>query len=144
MNSIENELKSLDLDLREIYNEFGTSEIYLKKHMINHEVDIYGYAKDMLYSEPMKLIGRVQVLHGTELNSPVGGVEDSATYTFHIIKSELKKYGINEITSDDIILYQDLELNITTATPVTILGDFALQYKIEATGKAFVSPSFGS
>ena len=45
-SSLLNEVKKLDSDLKEIYAEFGTEEIYLKKYIVSDEVDIYGYPKE--------------------------------------------------------------------------------------------------
>lgn len=144
-NSLEIELKSLDTDLREIYSEFGTSSIYLKQYIRAKELDIYGYPKNHTekYTDPIQLIGRVQVKHGLEEQSGLGKKTDVAIYTFHIIKSELKQHNVADISTDDIIIYQGNELNILSATPVTILGDFALQIEVVAQGKVFNSPHFG-
>ena len=138
-----NEVRKLDSDLREIYGEFGTDSIYLKKYVESNEVDIYGYPKEHTYSEPIQLLGRVRVNHDNETQTQIGGNTEQGVYTFFVITSKLHDYGVNCITTDDVISYMGKDLNIVSATPVTILGDYALQYKVMALGENLVNPHFG-
>ena len=142
-SSLLNEVKKLDSDLKEIYGEFGTEEIYLKKYIVSDEVDIYGYPKENYYSEPLKLLGRVRVNHLDEVQTTIGGRVEQGVYTFYLVTSKLKDFGVECITTDDVMHYMGNDLDIVSATPVTILGDFALQYKVVAVGKNLVNPHFG-
>lgn len=140
--SLLNEITKLDTDLREIYAEFGTDQIYLKKYITSSQVDIYGCTEDNSYSEPYQLIGRVLLKSDSEEQTSIGGKEDLGKYVFYIITSVLKEHGLDSITTDDIISYLGNDLAIYRVTPVNMLGDFALQYKIEAQGTESVPPHF--
>ena len=140
--SLLNEVSKLDSDLREIYEEFGTNNIYLRKFVTSSEQDIYGYTEEEYYSEPYKLLGRVQLNNNEENQTTIGGSVGNGDYTFYVITSILKEYGIDTITTDDRIVYLGNELSISLVTPVNILGDFALQYKIIAHGIEAVPPHY--
>lgn len=140
-----NEVKKLDSDLREIYQEFGTSNIYLKKLISIGKKDIYGYTddEDVVYSEPYPMIGRVQLANDPETQTGLGENRyDRGIYTFFVIASVLKDYGIDTITTDDKIFYNGNDLDIVLVTPTNMLGDFALQYKLVAYGDEVIPPHF--
>ena len=127
------EASSLNNDLLEIYADWGTQELSLLKLISPQCDDVYG--EPTLEYEEYKCIGRYRPTPIEELQTGVGlGVEE-AFYTIYVVTSILHEQGVHSVTVKDKIKYKDVEMDILSVVPSAIIGDYALQWKIQAKGK---------
>lgn len=127
------EASSLNNDLLEIYADWGTQELVLLKLVPPQCDDIYG--ETTLEYKEYKCVGRYRHIPIEELQTGVGlGIEE-AHYLIYLVTSVLHKQGVHSVTVKDKIKYKDVEMDILSVVPSAIIGDYALQWKIQAKGK---------
>lgn len=127
------EASSLNSDLLEIYADWGTEELKLLKLVPPQTDDIYGET-ELQYQE-YNCVGRYKPTPIEELQTGVGlGVEE-AFYTVYVVKSVLHEQGVQSITVKDKLVYKGVELDILSVVPSAVIGDYALQWRIQTKGR---------
>ena len=127
------EARALNDDLVAIYTELGTSELKLLKLVQVQPDDIYGEAE--LQYEEYECLGRCVATPIEELQTGTGlGIEE-AQYTVHLVSSVLYEQGVSSVTVKDKIMYKGEELDILSVVSTIVVGDYDLQWKIQAKGK---------
>ena len=127
------EARALNDDLVAIYTELGTSELKLLKLVQVQPDDIYGEAE--LQYEEYECLGRCVATPIEELQTGIGlGIEE-AQYTVHLVSSVLYEQGVSSVTVKDKIMYKGEELDILSVVSTIVVGDYDLQWKIQAKGK---------
>ena len=130
------EVATLDQDLKEIYEDYGSESLYVLK--LNRDAgiidDVYEESIVNVYSEPLKVLGRVSMNTSIESSTGIGGKLDVNTFNINILKSTLDSHGVSTLTTDDKILYLGTELEIKSVKPNNVLGDYFLHYKVVCEG----------
>lgn len=145
-NVARDEVKLLDLDLREIYKDYGSQELYVIKYDKEKSVvdDVYREETEAVYSEPYKVMGMVTYATNPKENKGLGEKETNSDYTIRVLKTSLDEHLIDSITTDDKIKYLDTILDIQSVKRDSVVGDYFLQYKIGATSSSVTGfKSFG-
>ena len=127
------EARALNDDLVAIYTELGTSELKLLKLVQVQPDDIYGEAE--LQYEEYECLGRCVATPIEELQTGVGLGTEEAQYTVHLVSSVLYEQGVSSVTVKDKIMYKGEELDILSVVSTIVVGDYDLQWKIQAKGK---------
>ena len=127
------EARALNDDLVAIYTELGTSELKLLKPVQMQTDDVYGEAE--LQYEEYDCLGRCVATPIEELQTGTGLGTEEAYYTVHLVASTLYEQGVSSVTVKDKIKYQDEELDILSVVSTIVVGDYDLQWKIQAKGK---------
>lgn len=127
------EARALNDDLVAIYTELGTSELKLLKLVPVQTNDIYGEAE--LQYEEYECLGRCVATPIEELQTGVGLGTEESQYTVHLVASVLYEQGVSSVTVKDKIMYQGEELDILSVISTIVVGDYDLQWKIQAKGK---------
>lgn len=129
------EVKQLDSDLREVYGEYGSDSLYLKKLGSVEVDDVYDEPIGATYTE-YKMMGRVTVTTDPEQLTDVGAKDNINKFTVRVIKSVVDEYGVETITTDDKMMYLGNELEILSVGKENIMGDYFLQYKLLCRSKS--------
>ena len=127
------EARALNDDLVAIYTELGTSELKLLKLVPVQTDDIYGEVE--LQYEEYECLGRCVATPIEELQTGVGLGTEESQYTVHLVSSVLYEQGVSSVTVKDKIMYQGEELDILSVISTIVVGDYDLQWKIQAKGK---------
>ena len=127
------EARALNDDLVAIYTELGTSELKLLKPVQMQTDDVYGEAE--LQYEEYDCLGRCVATPIEELQTGTGLGTEEAYYTVHLVASTLYEQGVSSVTVKDKIKYRDEELDILSVVSTIVVGDYDLQWKIQAKGK---------
>lgn len=129
------EVELLDIDLRDIYNDYGTKELCLLKLTEYEEDEVYiDYATTPKY-ESYPVIGMITSKALLENTGDLGQTPYPNEYKVKILKSSLDEQGIYEITINDKLSYNGVELDIQSVNPHPLLGDYFVQYDIFAIGR---------
>lgn len=135
------EARLLDLDLREIYRDYGSDSLYvLKKDVKGSPKDeLYDYYREENYFMPYKVLGVVNSNPVKEVKvTEIGKETNTSKYKIKILKSSLQEQGVNNLTTLDKIMYNDMELTIISVRPHPMLGDYFVQYEVLAEGESLV------
>lgn len=129
------EAELLDIDLRDIYNDYGTHNLCLLKLTEAEQDEVYvDYAKSPVYvSYPV--IGMINSKALLENVGELGETPYPNEYKVKILKSSLDEQGVYEVTTNDKLEYNGVELDIQSVNPHPLLGDYFVQYDIFAIGR---------
>lgn len=140
-NVAREEVKLLDIDLKEIYTSYGTDKIWLlKNHTTDQDIDpLYKeYVNKNVYS-PYKALGIINLKEvKSECSTHRGKETEVYKYNVKLLKSILDEQGVLSIDTQDKLKYGDVELYISSVKPHLILGNYCVQYEIEALGNKIV------
>lgn len=132
------EIDLLDIDLRDIYSDYGTDNLYLMKRNATEQDDLYiDYAVPPTYTKYL-VIGMITSKALLENTGDLGGTPYPHQYTVKILKSSLDEQGVTEINISDKLYYNGVELDIQSVNPHPLLGDYFVQYDIQAIGLPLV------
>ena len=128
----------LDADLREIYKDYGTSKLFLLKHIPNQkEVDeVYDHYIEGASYVPYPVVGMI-LMDKTydEKSTDLGQLREPNLYKIKVLHSSITEQGLKEITRRDKLKYGEEELNIISVKPQPLIGDYCVQYNIIAVGE---------
>lgn len=127
----------LDQDLREVYADYGSANLYVLKRDPNSGVvdDVYkNYVTEPTYIK-CKVLGLVTDHVEDEMLTSIGREKDPHTFSVKILKSTLVEQGYNTITPDDRILYNDCDMEIIAVRPLPVIGDYAVRFDVLARGE---------
>ena len=129
------EVELLDIDLRDIYNDYGTHNLNLLKLTEFEEDEVYtDYVKKPVYVK-YPVIGLINSKALLENVGDLGGSSYPNEYKVKILKSSLDEQGVYEVTTNDKLEYNGVELDIQSVNPHPLLGDYFVQYDIFAIGR---------
>ena len=127
MSLAKEELASIDLDVTEILNDYGSDELYVKPLIRSSEDDVYDEITFTEYGEPVKVKGLQKFEAPTKDNYGLGEKLNAITYTFKIQKSDYPN-----LTNKDLIVYKDKEYEILSLNASGVLGDDAIFHVVQA------------
>lgn len=129
------EVDLLDIDLRDIYNDYGTHNLYLLKLTEAEQDEVYiDYVKTPVYTK-YSTIGMITSKALLENVGDLGETLYPNEYKVKILKSSLDEQGVYNVTISDKLEYNGVELDIQSVNPHPLLGDYFVQYDIFAIGK---------
>lgn len=126
-NIAHDEIKMLDSDVLEVFEEYGSTELYVMKN--NKDVvvdDVYEEISQNSTYTKCKVLGIINNDVKPKFLKEVGREVLINSSSIKILKSTLAKYGYTEITVDDKILYNGCLLDIVSVQPIAVIGDYAL------------------
>lgn len=134
MSTLLNDIISLDVDLTEVYKEFGSSHVKIVK-CINEVVDDLYNTAMTVKKEEYPVVCMVTQTPISESQSNIGEESSRAIYSFKILASSLMTHRIPKIELNDQIKYYNEYLDIKEVKPNIALGDYYLEYEVKCEGK---------
>lgn len=132
MSVASQELASLNIDVLDILNEYGSTQLYVKQFLSATKDDVYEEETTVTYKEPVKVDGLVsKKTPNIENQLGMGKTKKTTVYTIKILKSSYA----NTLNENDIICVGSTELKILSINPMGTIGDDFLMYQIEAKEK---------
>lgn len=132
-----NEIYLLDLDLQEVYRDYGAKNLYVLKRNEDTviEDDVYGdFAQPPSYTKCL-VMGTISNEVDKEKATDLGIDPSPYNYSIKVLKSSLDAHGVDNLTVYDMIDYNGTKLDILAVRPHPILGDYFVQYDIIARGE---------
>lgn len=132
MSVASQELASLDLDVLDVLNDYGSTKITIKQFVDSVKDDVYEEEITVSYKEPVPVKGLVG-RSTPSIENPLGmGKQKKTTlYTIKILKSSYP----NILTDKDLICLDGKDLIILSINPMGTIGDDFLMYTVEAREK---------
>ena len=128
------ELQLLELDLKEIYEDYGSINIYVLRDDVMEIDDVYNEPLSRTFKE-YQVTGMIKCDVAKEEQLYLGRKLNPYTYEVKILKSSLDKHGITSLSPKDKLRYGDTILEIRSVKPYPLLGDYSIQYNVLAEGE---------
>lgn len=126
-NIAHEEMQMLDKDILEVFEEYGSTELYVMKNDNNHTLDdVYGEVSNKSTYTKCKVLGIITNDVKDKFLKETGREAIINTSSIKILKSTLNKCGYTTINVDDKILYNGSLLDVIKVQPKAIMGDYAL------------------